>query len=152
VIGTVRLFNEATDTREQFVEIWNEYYGTTLFTVNHFARFNPGNVIIIDDDAGGFAGFAILLDGGLPYAVLDQLYIRPRHRRFATLRRVFQFVEHLCQTRGIGWFYGLLDQAGHESERFVDQLHRRAAWKAQYMGEKPMFVKHVPPRPPTIPA
>lgn len=130
------------DTREELLDLWNEYYGTTLFTVHHFQRLNPENVIVVED-GNEKVGFAVLLDGGLPYAVLDQLYIRPRYRRFATLRDVFAFVEHLCEERGIKWFYGLLDGAGGESEKFVSLLKRRAEWSAQYLGEKPMFVKSV---------
>lgn len=140
----VRTYNPERDTREQLLELWNEYYGTALFTVSQFARLNPENIVVVEE-GGEMVGFAILLDGGMPYAVLDQLYIRPRFRRFATLRDVFAFVERLCKERGVQWFYGLLDGAGAESEQFVDLLRRRAEWKAQYLGEKPMFCKAVSP-------
>lgn len=138
----MRLFDESKDEISDLVNLWNEYYGTTLFSVDQFQRLEPRNVVVVETEEG-IVGFAILLDGGMPYAVLDQLYIRPRYRRFATLRDVFKFVEQQCKDRGIGWFYGLLDQAGGESEQFCQLLKRRAAWNAEYMGEKPMFVKHV---------
>jgi hypothetical protein len=140
----VRLMDPTRDTRDELLSLWNEYYGTTLFTVEQFERLNTDNVLIVED-GDEKVGFAVLLDGGLPYAVLDQLYLRPRYRRFATFRDVFRFVERLCQARGIRWYYGLLDGAGGESERLVDLLKRRAEWNAQYMGEKPMFCRAVSP-------
>jgi hypothetical protein len=95
------------------------------------------------EDDGELVGFAMLLDGGLPYAVLDQLYVQPRYRRFTTQRDVFRFVEQLCRARGIRWFYGMLGGAGAESEQLIDLLRRRAEWNAQYLGERPLFVRAI---------
>src|SRR6266480_4826119 len=133
----IRQFDPAKDTKEKILELWSEYYGTDSFTLDHFSRINPQNLIIVEESSE-VVGFAILLDGGMPYAVLDQLYIRPRYRRFSTMRDVFLYVESLCEERGIKWFYGLLDGIGAESEKLVDLLKRRAQWNVQYMGEKPM--------------
>jgi hypothetical protein len=138
----IRIFNPATDTKEKILELWNEHFGTDLFSLDHFSRINPENLIVVEE-SGEVVGFTILLDGGMPYAVLDQLYIRPRYKSFRTLRDVFIYVEALCQERGIRWFYGLLDGLGAESEKTADLLKRRAQWNLQYLGEKPMFVKKV---------
>jgi hypothetical protein len=143
----VRFFDPAKDTRAALADLWNQHYGTHLFTVDHFARLNPENVVVVENGDEQLVGFAIFLDGGLPYAVLDQVYIQPRYRRFATLRDVFAFVEEACQARGIQWFYGLLDGIGAESEKFIDLLKRRAEWQAQYLGERPMFCRAVNPTP-----
>jgi hypothetical protein len=138
----IRLFNPETDTKDKILELWSEHYGTDLFTLDHFARINPANLIIVEE-SGEVVGFAILLDGGMPYALLDQLYVRPRFRSFRTMRDVFLYVENLCQERGIKWFYGLLEGIGGDCEKTADLLKRRAQWNLQYLGERPMFVKKV---------
>jgi len=140
----VRLFNPETDKVSQILELMNEWYGTPLFQPHHFERFNPDNVIVVEDE-GEIVGYSLFLDGGLPYAFLDQLYVRPRYRRFTTFRALFAFVEDLCKERGIQWFCGILDGIGAESEKLIDLLKRRGQWKAQYLGERPMFVKTTGP-------
>jgi GNAT superfamily N-acetyltransferase len=140
----VRLFSPETDKVDQIIELTNEWYGKDFFKPEHFERFNPSNVIVVEE-AGEIVGYSYLLDGGLPYAFLDQLYVRPRFRRFTTFRALFAFVEELCKERGIQWFCGILDGIGAESEQLVDLLKRRAQWKAQYLGERPMFCKTTGP-------
>ena len=139
---TIRLYDPSRDTLAMLVELWNEHFGTRLFSPSQFDRLNPENVILVED-AGIVVGFGILLDGGMWYTVFDQLYIRPPFRRFAVLRDVFRFVEQLCAQRGIRWFYGLLGTTGIESEKFIGLLKRRAQWNAQYLGEKAMLCKAV---------
>lgn len=141
MIGAIRLFSEQ-DKKADLVTLWNEYYGTPLFTEEHFSRFNSQNLIVIDGD-DEMAGFAVLLDGGFCYAVLDALFLRPRYRRFITARDVFAFVEQTCQERGIQWFLGILDGGGAEGEKLVEQLRQRARWPVQYLGEKPVFCKRI---------
>jgi hypothetical protein len=138
----IRLFNPETDTKQQLLDLWNQALGTNLFTIDHLNRLDINNVVVVVADSD-LVGFAFLLDGGMPFAILDQLYIRPRYQRFATLRDVMAFVEDLCSQRGIKWFYSLLPGTGGEAEQSVDLLHRRAKWKAQYLGEKPMLCRSV---------
>lgn len=138
----IRLFNTETDTKQQLLDLWNESLGTKLFTLRHVERLNVENVIVVEEQ-NEVVGFALLLDGGLPFAVLDQLYVLPRYDRFVTLRDLLAFAEQLCAARGIQWFYGILAGTGGEAEQSVDLLKRRAKWQAQYLGEKPVLCKNV---------
>lgn len=136
----VRMFDPETDKRERILELWNECYGTTAFSPQLFSRLNVENLVVITDQ-GEIVGFALLLDGGMPYAILDNLYIQPRHRRFATQRDVFQYVDSVCADRGMSWFYAVLPVTGGEAEQTVSLLNRRAHWKSTYMGERPTLCR-----------
>jgi hypothetical protein len=136
----IRQYDTTKDSREQLLDIWNQSYGTKLFTLEHFERINPENVLVICEGEE-VVGFAFLLDGGMPYAMLDQLHLRPRYRRFTTYRDVYMYAESLCAARGIKWLYAVMDGSGGDAEQTVDLLKRRGHWKAQYLGEKPMLVK-----------
>ena len=138
----IRQFDPAKDTKEQLLDLWNLCYGTNLFTLAHFERLNLANIIVIEEN-NGMVGFAFLLDGGMPYAVLDQLYLLPRYNRFTTLRDVMVYVEALCAERGIKWLYALMNGTGGEAEQSVDLLKRRAKWNSQYLGEKPLLCKSI---------
>jgi hypothetical protein len=128
---TVRGFDPQRDRRETLVALWNEAYGTRLFRPEHFDRLNPDNVLLVESDEGEVVGFALLLDGGLPYLVLDHVYLRPPYHRVATLRAVFQAVDAVCRARGVLWYAILLHQDTPTVERWVSLLRRRAQWYAE---------------------